>query len=166
MNNSGLNLPYGMSMRPAMAADGPFVESLYKSTRDDLKTIDAEAGFIEELIEQQYHAQTVGYGEKFPNAMYFVVEKVNQKIGRVVVDFGPNEVRVVDIALIPTARNQGFGQGIIKSLQYAAASSGAPLTLTVAAGNIAATRLYAKMGFQPIEESPTYNLLAWYPNPQ
>lgn len=161
MSNSGLNLPYGMNMRPAMAADGPFIESLYKSTRDDLKTIDAETGFIEELIEQQYHAQTVGYGEKFPNAMYFVVEKVNQKIGRVVVDFGPNEVRVVDIALIPTARNQGFGQGIIKSLQYAAVSSGVPLTLTVAAGNIAATRLYAKMGFQCIEQAPTHSLLAW-----
>ncbi len=163
MQSNKLNLPAGMSMRPALDGDRPFIESLYKSTRDDLRLIDAEDDFIEALIEQQHYAQTVGYGEQFPNAMYFIVEKVNEPIGRVVIDFGPAEVRVVDISLIPTARNQGFGKGILQSLQYAAASTGAPLTLSVATGNVGAIHLYNSLGFRCVEQNPAYNLMAWYP---
>lgn len=158
-----LNLPEGLHMRPARDDDKAFIASLYRSTRHDLRLADAEQDYIETLIDMQHHAQTVGYGEKFPNAMYFIVEKHNEKVGRVVVDFGPNEIRIVDIALLPAARGHGFGKGIVQSLQAASASTRVPLLLVVERLNVGARQLYAGLGFQLAERDDLHDLLIWYP---
>ncbi len=158
-----LNLPDGLYMRPARDSDKSFIETLYKSTRDDLRMADADTEYIEEIIEIQHRAQTQGYGDKFPNAMYFIIEKHTERVGRVVVDFGPNEIRIVDIALIPAAQNHGFGKGVVQSLQAASASTRVPLLLAVEHINVGARRLYASLGFQLEERSDLYDLLIWHP---
>ncbi len=164
MQSSALNLPYGLGIRPARDGDKIFIESLYKSTRDDLRTIDAENDFIEELIEQQHQAQTVGYGEQFPNAMYFIIEKQNESVGRIVIDFGPNEIRIVDIAFIPQTRGKGYGAGIIRALKHAAKSACAPLVLSVYKTNPMAKKLYLQEGFQVERGDHMVELMAWYPH--
>ncbi|OMH33803.1 GNAT family N-acetyltransferase [Motiliproteus sp. MSK22-1] len=160
---NALRLPQGLEIRPSTQADNHFIEKLYQSTRSDLQLIDAEADFIESIIDQQLHAQSNGYGDAFPNAMYFIVEKHQQPIGRVTIDFGSNEIRVVDIAFIPQARNKGFGEGVLKTLQYAAGKNCSPLALSVHCDNWAAKKLYAKLGFQIEESAPPYERLVWYP---
>lgn len=163
MQASPLQLPDGLSIRPARDNDKAFVESLFKSTRDDLRLIDAEHDYIENLIEQQHHAQTVGYGEQFPNAMYFIIEKQNERIGRVVIDFGANEVRIVDIAFIPVARNNGYGASIIRALKHTAAQVCAPMVLSVSRMNLRAKSFYLSEGFQVEESDDAIELMAWYP---
>ncbi len=158
-----LKLPDGLSIRPSLDADKPFLESLYRSTRNDLKMIDAETDFIETLIEQQHYAQTVGYGEQFPNAMYFIIEKTGENIGRISIDFGSNEIRIIDIAFILQARDKGYGRSIVQALKYAAGSACAPLVLTVSRNNIAAQTLYQKEGFQIEQSCEMHHQMAWYP---
>lgn len=158
-----LQLPLGLAIRPATPADNAFIEKLYKSTREDLQLVDAEQDFIETLIEQQFNAQRIGYGTRFPNAMYFIIEKHGHAIGRATLDFGSVEIRVVDIAFIAEARGKGFGEGVLKALQYAAGKTCTPLTLSVHCGNRAAKSLYAKLGFQVEQVSPPYEHLAWRP---
>ena len=80
MTPDKLNIPHGLSIRPSTPADRGFIENLFRTTRDDLRLIDAEPDFIETLIEQQFNAQTTGYGDQFPNAMYFIIEKQGQPI--------------------------------------------------------------------------------------
>jgi len=143
----------------AQAADGIFFETLYRSTRDDLWLINAEEEFIYGLIGMQQHAQIAGYGDMFPNAQYYVVEKQSVPIGRVVVDFGHNEVRIIDIAFIPGARGQGYGTAILRGMQQAAAQVRAPLALSVLKSNLVAKTLYMQLGFQ-VEES-LKRLTAW-----
>jgi len=159
-----LSLPEGLGIRPSLPSDKAFIENLYRSTRDDLRLFDAELDFIETLIEQQLNAQTVGYGEQFPNAMYFIIEKQHHAIGRFTIDFGSNEVRLVDIAFIPEARGKGFGEGILNALKLAAMQCCVPLTLSVHAGNWRAKQLYLKLGFQTEESRPPFERMAWYPN--
>ena len=163
MQMNKISLPDGLSMRPARDSDSIFMESLYNSTRDDLRLIDAEGDFVEELIDMQHQAQTKGYGDQFPDALYFIIEKHNESVGRVVIDFGAHEIRVVDIALIPLARGKGFAKGIIQALQQTASRVSAPLALSVYKTNIAAYRLYASLGFQLAEASPSVDMLVWYP---
>lgn len=163
MQVNALNLPDGLSIRPSRDGDKLFVETLFKSTRDDLRMIDAEDDFIETLIEQQHYAQTVGYGEQFPNAMYFVIEKQNERIGRIVVDFGPNEIRIVDVAFIPQTHNRGYGTAVIRALKLAAGSAGAPLVLTVSRVNPAARQLYHREGFRVEQCNEMAELMVWYP---
>jgi len=156
-------LPDNLGIRPARPEDKGFIESLYRSTRDDLRLIDAETDFIEELIGMQQRAQGQGYGEMFPNAMYFVVEHLNERIGRIVVDFGPNEIRLVDLAFVPQARGRGFGVTVIKAMQFAAGQSRAPLTLAVNRTNVRARQLYLSLGFRVEQSDVMTEYMAWYP---
>ena len=49
MNN--LNLPDGLYMRPSRDSDKPFIASLSNSTRNALRIIDAEQGYVEHLMD-------------------------------------------------------------------------------------------------------------------
>lgn len=157
------NLGLGLVIRPSTPSDAPFFEQLHSSTQDDLRLIDGDRELVESVIEMQFKAQTQGYGAQFPNAMYFVVEKQQQAIGKVTIDFGANEVRVIDIAFIPAARGKGFGEEVLRCLQTAAERVRTPLTLTVASNNPIARNLYLKLGFIVQDRSPPYEFLVWYP---
>lgn len=158
-------MPEGLGLRPARDGDRPFLESLYRSTREDLRLLAAEEDFIEELIEMQYRAMTQGYGEQFPNAMQFIIEHRQERIGQVAVDFGPNEVRIINLSFVPPARGKGFGAHIIRGMQMAAAKVRAPLALTVRSDNLVAKRLYSNLGFQVADLAPPYERMLWLPDP-
>ncbi len=161
LNNNQLS--DNLRIRPARPEDNGFIEMLYRTTRQDLRLIDAETDFIEELIAMQQRAQIAGYGETFPNAMYFVVERLDERIGRVVVDFGSNEVHVVDIALIPAAQGHGYGTQVIRVLQQAAAETRAPVVLSVSRTNPGAKRAYLALGFRVEHSDGVVERMAWYP---
>lgn len=159
-----LNLPEGLHIRPAKDSDKAFIASLFKTTRDDLMMINAEMDYIQTLVEQQHQAQITGYGNDFPNAMYFIVERHQENIGRIVIDFGETEIRLVDFCLIPQAHGQGYGKLILQMLQYAAGASKAPLTLTVMRMNMPAKMLYLSLGFRVEESDAMYERMVWYPS--
>lgn len=163
MNLNDFRMPENLSLRPAREGDRDFFTTLYWSTRDDLRLVDAEPDLVESLIDMQYRAQKAGYGTQFPNALYFVVEHAAERIGRIILDFGASEVRIVDIAFVPAARRKGFGTQVFRALQAAASQVRAPLTLTVHPLNVTARRLYAALGFRTLEFHPIAERLVWYP---
>lgn len=160
-----LKLQGNLAIRPARDEDHGFIENLYRSTREDLRLIDAEKDFIEELILMQHRAQVIGYSETYPNAFYFVVEQMGDRIGRIAVDFGHNEVHLLDIAFIPEARSKGFGASVIKALQHAAAQVMAPLTLSVHRSNPGAKRFYLALGFRVEQSETMVERMVWHPRP-
>ncbi len=165
MQKGGIQLPAGMSMRAARQSDKGFIESLFNSTRDDLRLIDAETDFIEELIDMQYHAQTVGYGEMYPNAMYYIVEMRQERVGRVIVDFGTDYVDIVDISFIRPARGKGYVSGVIQALQMAAMKVHAPLYATIGLTNPALYNTYISLGFMAQSAKGMAECLVWFPTP-
>lgn len=158
-----LNIPDGLHVRPSTAADKPFLEKLHHSTRQDLQLIDGEQDFIESIVEMQFKAQTQGYGDQYPNAMYFIIEKHHEPIGRATIDFGHNEAHLLDIAFLPQARGHGFGKALIQSFQLAAAQSGLPMSLNVLQSNTGAKLMYLSLGFVVEAISPPYEEMRWYP---
>ena len=80
-----LNIPDGLHVRPSTASDKPFLEKLRHSTRQDLQIIGGEQDYIESIVEMQFKAQTQGYGDQFPNAMYFIIEKHHEPIGKAII---------------------------------------------------------------------------------
>lgn len=163
MLTDGMSLPGGLSMRPMRESDNAFFETLYRSTRDDLRLLDAEEDFIEEFIGFQRRAQVEGYGGQYPNAMYFVAEHHGDRIGRIVLDFGQEEVRVVDIALIPAARGKGFGGQILQVVQLIAGKLKASVSLSVRFDNLAAKQLYLGLGFVVEEAGVPFERMVWRP---
>lgn len=158
-----LQLPDGLSVRPANGKDQVFLEALYQSTRDDLGLMDVSAEQKAELMEMQFRAQTQGYGDAYPNAMYFIIEKHLEAIGKATLDFGPNEVRLIDLALIPAARGKGLGAAVVQAFQQASAAVAVPMTLTVLQENTVAKVLYQRLGFVTTAVQQPYELMIWYP---
>ncbi|WP_191489296.1 GNAT family N-acetyltransferase [Pseudomonas sp. FEN] len=153
----------GLSMRPSRPSDAPFLQSLYQSARPELQWIDAEPELVEQVIAQQFQVQEQGIGENFPDAIHYVVEKLDTPIGVLSADFGANEIRVLYLAFIPAARGQGFGRSVLQGVQKAAEQVRCPVATVVWASNPQARQHYLALGFRVEESSPAAERLVWYP---
>lgn len=163
MLSASSHLSAGLSMRPATTEDRPFLEILYRSARPDLQFIDGEAEQVDEIIAHQYDIMQQGAGNQYPDAMHFVIEKIQERVGALIVDFGSNEVRVIYIAFIPTARGFGYGKTILQGVQQAAASTGCPVSVVVWHNNPGAKQIYLQLGFQVEESQLLAERMTWYP---
>lgn len=102
------------------------------------------------LIEMQSAAQLSQYRQQYPSAEWSVIQVAGQRLGRLVVDRTPHEVRVVDLALLAEARGQGIGSTVLAGLYTEAQMSGLPVTASVMASNAGGRSLFARLGFQEV----------------
>lgn len=163
MFNNASSLPSGLSVKPAQTADKPFLETLYRSARGDIDAMQGDRDLVQSVHELQYRVLNEGAGNAYPNAMHFVVEKTQERIGGLIVDFGHNEVRIVYLALVPAMRGQGLGKTVIQGIQQAAASAGAPVAVTVWHNNALAKRTYLALGFTVESSTPAADRMVWNP---
>jgi ribosomal protein S18 acetylase RimI-like enzyme len=156
-------LPRSLVFRPAVDADRPFLRALYASTREDeMRLLDWTEEQKDEFLTQQFNAQHVYYHEQFPAAEFLVVERNGEAIGRIYLDRRATELRLVDIALVPEARNQGLGRALLQDLLDEGRAANLPVSIHVEQYN-PAMRLYLRLGFRPIEDKGVYQLLEWHP---
>lgn len=81
---------------------------------------------------------------EMPGAFALMVPEQALVLARVAAD----EAEILTLCVVPSARQQGLGQALMAAAMAAAAARGAgAMFLEVAAGNIAAQRLYSAMGF-------------------
>jgi len=166
MQIQGLSLPAGLHIRPSTSSDQTFLNSLYQSTRDDLNYVEGRDDFIVHLKESQFEAQSISYEDQFPNAMFFVIEYHHEKAGRIIFDIEHNEIRIIDISLIPSARGKGLGAALMRSFVHCSEQTMVPLKLCVLSRNLQAKHIYFKLGFQVEELIPPREFLAYYPSAQ
>lgn len=152
-----------LSLRPAVPNDQPFLATLYQSARPDLHLIQGDEDKINTVRQQQHEALQYGVETQYPNALQFVIEKTQCPVGGLIVDFGHNEVRIIFLAFIPTARGQGHGKTILRGLQNAATQSRSPIAVIVWHNNPGAKKVYTELGFQTEETHPLSERMVWYP---
>ena len=99
-----------VSIRKYTADDMPFMQALYASTRESEL---AMTNFTEQqkvdFIDQQFTAQYHHYTQHYCTDAFSIIELDKVSIGRLFVDYWEQEIRIVDIALMPTYRNSGLG---------------------------------------------------------
>ncbi len=158
-------LPHGMTARPARASDKDFLAKMFRDNRDDIRMADAETDYIESVIEMQLRAQEGGYGTQFPDAVYMVIEKNGSRIGRVTLDIGKIELRLVDLDFIKKAQGKGFGSSILLWLMKAAAQTRRPLLVPMRRDDFSLGRFLAKYGFVEDESisDQVYARMSWFP---
>lgn len=83
--------------------------------------------------------------------------------GRLYVARWPEEIRIVDIALLPPYRDQGIGTALLAGLLREAVGTGSRVTIHVERFNPALT-LYHRLGFVPVADKGVYLLLQWSPS--
>jgi ribosomal protein S18 acetylase RimI-like enzyme len=153
----------GIVLRAASEQDLPFLFRVYASTREEELAL---TGWSEEqrsaFLTMQFDAQHRYYREHFPAARFDVIEVAGEAAGRLYVDRCNDEIRVIDIALLPEYRRVGIGGGLLRELQAEAASESKPIIIHVEPHN-PAMRLYARLEFQPIADRGVYREMIWIP---
>ena len=160
--NSG-RLTSSISFRPESEQDIPFLRKLYSSTRvQEMAQVGWTGEEKESFLTMQFEAQRRHYQAQFPRADYLVVEEDGMAIGRIYVDRGAEEMRLIDITLVPLARNKGLGGALLRDLLDEGRARGTPVRIHVEKFN-PAMRLYLRLGFRPIEDRGVYQFLEWLP---
>lgn len=153
-----------IELRPAAAEDDEFQLELYATTRaEELAivpwTVEQRAAFL----RMQFAAQTTSYRMRFPAAEWSIILRDGVRAGRLIVERGPAEIRLIDIALLPEHRGLGTGTTLVTALQAEAARENKPLRLHVEARN-RARRLYERLRFRPLAQRGLYLELEWWPD--
>ena len=150
-----------VSFRPVTDADIPFLMRLYASTREDeMKHVPWTDEQKALFLEMQFRAQKEHYDKYYENCQFSVIEQDGTPIGRLYVDRLPDDIRIVDIALVPELRGKGLGRVLVQEVLDEGAASGRPVTIHVEHYN-PAMRLYERLGFRHIDTNGVYHLMEW-----
>ncbi len=153
-----------VTRRPALPEDRDFCWRVYASTRaDELALVsdwndEQKAAFT----RQQFEAQDAYYREHYPGAEFHVLQAQGRDVGRLYVHRRADEIRLMDVALLPEARGAGLGTLVLRELQDEARAVGKPLRIHVERFN-PALRLYERLGFKALEDRGVYLFLEWSP---
>lgn len=150
-----------MTRKPVAEDDLPFLERLYASTREqELALVPWDAEAKRAFAHSQFTAQSAYYAEQFPDACFEVILLDGVAAGRLYVDRGEREIRIVDISLLPDHRGHGVGTRLLEELMAEAGEGGLALTIHVERNNRAQT-LYRRLGFREIGGAEVYLLMEW-----
>lgn len=153
----------GITLRPITSEDMDFLYQVYASTRaDELAIVDWSQEQKDAFLQMQFDAQHRYYQEYYANASFDVILRDSQPIGRLYLDRREDEVRIVDIAILPEYRNAGVGTALLRDIMSEAASMDKVVTIHVEKFN-PALRLYRRLGFRQKGDSGVYFLLEWSP---
>ena len=152
-----------ITLRKIEPDDEEFLLRVYSSTREEELAL---VGWTDEQKEaflfQQFRAQSEWWRENYTGADFRIIEADGVPAGRFYVHRGRNELRLVDIALLPEHRGGGIGTRLIQSLFAEAVERGVPVTAHVETFN-PARGLYRRLGFEEVENRGVYLFLRWRP---
>lgn len=151
------------ALRPITDDDRDFLFRLYASTREEeLRGVDWSDAQKEAFLRMQFVAQHHAYTTNYPGAELSVVLVDGVPAGRLYLHQREDELRIVDVALMPAYRGRGLGGALLRQVQQRAQALGLAARIHVELYN-PAQRLYGRLGFAKIGESGVYHLLEWKP---
>jgi ribosomal protein S18 acetylase RimI-like enzyme len=155
--------PPGLRYRRVEEADLPFLAELYASTRrEEVAQVPWSEEQREAFLRWQFENQHQHYQTYYPECELLVIERVGLAIGRLYVDRWKDQIRLVDVALLPEHRGAGLGRAILEELLAEGLRTGLPVTIHVEYNN-PALRLYRRLGFRHVDSNGIYYLMKWTP---
>jgi len=148
-----------VATRPEEPADEPFVAAVYASTRE---TELAPLGWSEErkteFARTQFDAQRRYYREHYLDTSWDLILVDGEPAGRLYVARWREEIRIVDIALLPGYRRMGIGTALLREILAEAEAARKPVTIHVEIHN-PARHLYERLGFRAVADRGVYVLM-------
>ena len=142
--------------------DNAFLLALYASTRAaELAQVQWQEGQREAFVKWQFEMQRREYDARFPDAEYHVILIDNQPVGRIWIGRTKEEIRLLDIALLPEFQSRGAGTSLLNWLIEVARRENKVLRHMVFVLNDEAHRFYERLGFVVIEEFGAYKHMEW-----
>jgi GNAT superfamily N-acetyltransferase len=153
-----------VALRPITKEDDPFLLEVYTSTRAaELAQVEWEEGQKELFVRWQFDLQRREYDARFPDARYQLILIDGEPAGRMWVGEDDEQIRLLDIALMPEFQRRGAGAMLLRQLMKEAASAGKVLRHMVFVLNNDAHRFYERLGFVVIEDMGAYKHMEYRP---
>ena len=138
------------------ADDREFLHAVYASTRtEELAQVPWPPEQKAAFLRSQFEAQDAHYKTYYSNASFQIVEVDGERAGRLYVSRGSEEIRIVDIALLPEFRGKGVGGRLLAPLIEEARARQVPLRIHVEIFN-PAKLWYERLGFRELEHKGVY----------
>lgn len=148
--------PRSIRTRATEPSDQEFLYGVYASTRqEELAATGWDAGQTEAFLRMQFNLQHTQYRQNYPTASFDVIVVDDVPAGRLYVDRGEKQIRLVDIALLPEFRSKGLGARLIRDLVGEADAKGLVLSLHVERNN-PILGFYSAQGFRTKAERGIY----------
>lgn len=148
-----------ITLRMVTPEDGAFLLGVYASTRatemalvpwsDEQKAV---------FLKFQFDAQDSYYRAQFPEAQFQVIMSDDEPVGRLYVLRQAEQMRILDITIVPERRGHGIGSALIGELLNEAVAANKPLTIWVEKDN-PSQRLFGRLGFSVVQEDGYNQLL-------
>lgn len=159
MADSLTDLPAGIGLRPATSSDRGFLLAVYGSTRtEELAVVPWTEEQRLSFIASQFDAQDAYYRQNYPDCEFLVILDDGEQVGRLYLARIEDELRVIDIALLPDRRGRGLGSRVLEWVIDRAAGENRDVTLHVEPWN-RAKRLYERLGFESVELRGVYEFM-------
>ena len=154
-----------VQLRQVLESDNEFLLTVYGSTREEeLNQVEWAEGQKEAFLRWQLDLQRREYEARFPDAAYDIILVDDQPAGRIWVGADDEQIRLLDIALLPQFQNRGVGTELVRRLIKESAKQGKVLRHMVFVLNNNAERFYERLGFKPIEDFGAYKHMEWRSN--
>lgn len=152
-----------LALRPTAPDDEPFLYDVFASTRsEEMKLLPWDEAMKEAFLKQQFAAQRDYYLQHYPDAQYQIILLDERPVGRLYVHRRENEIRILDITILPQYRSAGLGTPLVKEVMSEGERSG--LAVSIYVDNFSpAIRLFERLGFSKIEENGINVLFKWNP---
>ena len=155
--------PAGITLRPQLDSDLEFAAHLYAESREEeLRRVEWSDEVKRAFLRAQFDAQWAHYSQHYHDAAFSIIERDGARIGRLYVWAGPDDVRIVDIAICAEARGAGIGSALLREVMEEAARSGKSASIHVERDN-RALGLYQRLGFEHVDDHGVYYLMKWSP---
>jgi ribosomal protein S18 acetylase RimI-like enzyme len=144
-------------LRPVAPEDEEFLLRVYAASRaDEMARVPWDEEQKRAFVRSQFEAQYAQYQERFPDAEYNVVLYRERPVGRLWIGRTAEQIRLLDIAILPEFQNQGIGATLLRTLVAESEQTGLPLRHMVFKLNTAALRFYHQFGFSQIDDVGAY----------
>lgn len=153
----------GFQLRLETAEDLNFLGRLYVSTRwEELQQTGWTDAQKQAFLQQQFSCQYTHYQLHYADAVRGILEQNGVPCGRLYLQQVPDDLRIVDISLLPEWRGQGIGAALIGTVFELARSRRSIVSIHVESFN-PARRLYDRLGFQEVADLGVYRRMHWTP---
>jgi len=152
-----------ITCRPVGPDDHAFLLEVYGSTRaDEMALVPWNDDQKRAFIKMQFTGQQEHYQNTFPTASHEIILLSGRPVGRLYVARLEQEIRIVDITLLPAERNAGIGSFLLSGLLDEARRVDKIVRIYVEKVN-PSLRLFERLNFKPVEEHGFHLLLEWSP---
>ena len=141
-----------INLREIQNSDLPVLCKIYGSTRTE--ELEKGTNWNREqkqfFIEQQFFAQHEYYQNNYTGAKFYIIEKDNNVIGRLYIDFffEKKGFRIIDITLLPDWRKKNIGSLILNEIIKKASEENMKVSIHVESFN-PAMNLFIPVVFEP-----------------